>query len=86
MKITDIRVNKINKENSKVKAIVSITLDESVVVRDIFIVEGKERLFVSFPSRKGSDGQFHNVLYPIKQEVREFFENEILKKYRELGD
>ena len=84
MQITDIRVRKINQE-SRMKAIVSITLDDALAVHDIKIIEGHEKLFVAFPSRKTPDDQFKDIVHPINAETREMLESAILAKYDEIA-
>ena len=57
MQITDVRVRKITKEG-KMKAIVSITLDDEFVVHDIKVIEGEKGLFIAMPSKKATDGEY----------------------------
>lgn len=81
MNITDIRTRKIEKEG-KMKAVVSITIDEDFVVHDIKIIEGEKGLFIAMPSRKASDGNYKDVAHPIKSSVREELQEMILERYR----
>lgn len=80
MEITDIRVRKISAEG-KMKAVVSVTLDDAIVIHDIKIIEGQEKLFMAMPSRKTPDGEFKDIAHPISAPVREYLEGEILKAY-----
>ena len=80
MKITDIRVRKINSEG-KMKAVVSVTFDDSFVIHDIKVIEGQEKLFVAMPSRKTPDGEFKDIAHPINAEMREMLEAAIIKEY-----
>lgn len=80
MKITDVRVRHITKEG-KMKAVVSITIDEAFVVHDIKIIEGEKGLFIAMPSRKGSDGEYRDVAHPINSETREKIQSYILEQY-----
>ncbi|MBR6281105.1 MAG: septation regulator SpoVG [Lachnospiraceae bacterium] len=80
MKITDIRVRKID-NGGKMKAVVSITIDEEFVVHDIKIIEGEKGLFIAMPSRKTSDGEFKDVAHPIKSSTREELQRIILERY-----
>ena len=57
MQITDVRVRKVEKEG-KMKAVVSITIDEEFVVHDIKVIEGEKGLFIAMPSRKAADGEY----------------------------
>ncbi|MCR5055115.1 MAG: septation regulator SpoVG [Lachnospiraceae bacterium] len=82
MQITDIRIRKIEKEG-KMKAVVSITIDEEFVVHDIKIIEGEKGLFIAMPSRKATDGEYKDIAHPIKSSTRESIQNMILQKYKE---
>lgn len=80
MEITDIRVRKINSEG-KMKAVVSVTFDNAIVVHDIKIIEGQDKLFIAMPSRKTPDGEYKDITHPINSQMREYLENAILTKY-----
>lgn len=80
MKITDVRVRKIAKEG-KMKAIVSITLDEEFVVHDIKVIEGEKGLFIAMPSKKATDGEYRDIAHPINSETRERIQAIILENY-----
>ena len=70
MQITDVRVRKITKEG-KMKAIVSITLDDEFVVHDIKVIEGEKGLFIAMPSKKATDGEYRDIAHPINSSTRE---------------
>lgn len=80
MQITDVRVRKIEKEG-KMKAIVSITLDNEFVIHDIKVIEGEKGLFIAMPSRKASDGEYRDIAHPINSETRDMIQRMILEKY-----
>ncbi len=80
MTITDVRIRKIAAEG-KMKAIVSITLDDEFVVHDIKIIEGQNGLFIAMPSRKTPDGEFKDIAHPINTDTREKIQTSILKAY-----
>ena len=80
MQITDVRVRKIAKEG-KMKAIVSITLDEEFVVHDIKVIEGEKGLFIAMPSKKATDGEYRDIAHPINSETRERIQATILESY-----
>ncbi len=82
MEITDIRVRKINAEG-KMKAVVSVTFDNAIVVHDIKIIEGQDKLFIAMPSRKTADGEFKDIAHPINAQMREYLANAILAKYED---
>lgn len=89
MKITDVRVRKVAKEG-KMKAVVSITLDEIFVVHDIKVIEGDKGLFIAMPSRKSLDGKYRDIAHPINSETRDWIQKTILEGYekalQELGE
>lgn len=80
MQITDVRVRKITKEG-KMKAIVSITLDEEFVVHDIKVIEGDKGLFIAMPSKKASDGEYRDIAHPINSSTRDNIQRTILDNY-----
>jgi len=82
MKISDVRVRKINSEG-KMKAIVSVTFDDCFVVHDIKIIEGQEGLFIAMPSRKMPDGEFKDIAHPINSETRNLVAEAVFKAYEE---
>ena len=80
MRITDVRVRKMT-QDSKMKAIVSITIDDEFVVHDIKVIEGEKGLFIAMPSKKASDGEYRDIAHPINSETRERIQNIILESY-----
>ena len=80
MQITDVRVRKVTKDG-KMKAVVSITLDNEFVVHDIKVIEGEKGLFIAMPSRKAADGEYRDIAHPINSETRERIQSIILEKY-----
>lgn len=71
MKITDVRVRIVKKDDSKLKAVASITIDDCFVVHDIKVIEGNEGYFIAMPSRKTGENEYKDVAHPIKTETRE---------------
>lgn len=82
MQITDVRIRKVEKEG-KLKAVVSITIDEEFVVHDIKIIEGEKGLFIAMPSRKASDGEYRDIAHPINSDTRDRIQSLILDRYRD---
>ncbi len=82
MRITDVRVRKVAKEG-KLKAVVSITLDDEFVVHDIKVIEGEKGLFIAMPSKKAADGEYRDIAHPINSSTRERIQRMILDKYEE---
>ncbi|MCI9610896.1 MAG: septation regulator SpoVG [Eubacterium sp.] len=81
MRITDVRVRKVEKEG-KMKAVVSITIDDEFVVHDIKVIEGVKGLFIAMPSRRAADGEFRDIAHPINSETRDHIQNIILEEYQ----
>ncbi|MBQ1327675.1 MAG: septation regulator SpoVG [Eubacterium sp.] len=82
MQITDVRVRKITKEG-KMRAVVSITIDNEFVIHDIKVIEGDKGLFIAMPSRKSSDGEYRDIAHPINSETREAIQNLIITRYEQ---
>lgn len=80
MQITDVRVRRVSKEG-KMKAVVSITLDNEFVVHDIKVIEGEKGLFIAMPSRKAGDGEYRDIAHPINSTTRDKIQSIILEKY-----
>ena len=78
MQITDVRVRKVTKEG-KMKAVVSITIDNEFVVHDIKVIDGEKGLFIAMPSRKAADGEYRDIAHPINSNTRERIQREILE-------
>lgn len=84
MQITDVRVRKVTKEG-KMRAVVSITIDDVFVVHDIKVIEGEKGLFIAMPSRKASDGEYRDIAHPLNSETRDKIQSLILEKYQEVA-
>lgn len=82
MKITSVKVRKIEKENSRMKGIASVLLDDSFAVHDIRIIEGDNGVFIAMPSRKTATGGYRDIAHPTNAEVRQMFEQAILEEYQ----
>ena len=80
MKITNVRVRKIAKEG-KMKAVVSVTLDDEFVVHDIKVIEGEKGLFIAMPSKRSTDGEYRDIAHPINSATRALWQKEILEAY-----
>ena len=82
MKITSVNVRKIEKENSRMKGIASVLIDDSFAVHDIRIIEGDNGLFIAMPSRKTATGGYRDIAHPINPEGRAMFEEAIFEAYK----
>lgn len=81
MQITDVRVRRIEREG-RMKAIVSITLDNEFVVHDIKVIDGEKGLFIAMPSRRSTDGEYRDIAHPINSETRDMIQSIVLEKYQ----
>lgn len=82
MEITDVRVRKVAKEG-KMKAVISITIDNEFVVHDIKVIEGDKGLFIAMPSRRAGDGEYRDIAHPINSDTRERIQKIILDRYEQ---
>ena len=81
MKITYVKVRKIEKEGSRMKGIASVVIDDAFAVKDIRVIEGENGLFIAMPSRKYPNGEYRDVAHPINAETRAVFEDAIIEEY-----
>ena len=82
MDVTQVRVFPVDEE--KLKAFVSIIIDDCFVVSDIKIIQGNNGLFISMPSKKRKNGTFRDIAHPLNNETRRKIEDKVLARYREL--
>lgn len=81
MKISDVRIRLMQNDDTKLKAVASITIEDCFVVHDIKVLEGNQGFFVSMPSRKTPDGQYKDVAHPINTETREQLNKVVLEAF-----
>ena len=81
MKISDVRIRFVKKDDSKLKAVASITIDDCFVVHDIKVIEGADGPFIAMPSRKAADGEYRDIAHPINSGTRDMIQRVILSKY-----
>ncbi len=91
MKITSVNVRKMENEESKMKAVATVVLDDCIAIHDIKIISGKnedgsEKVFIAMPSRKLPNGSYRDVAHPINQETRKMFEEAILAEYEKVEE
>jgi stage V sporulation protein G len=80
MRVTDVRIRKMHNEG-KMKAIVSITLEEQFVIHDVRVIEGNNGLFVAMPSKRTPEGEFKDIAHPITSQMRELIQSAVLLAY-----
>lgn len=85
MKVTNVRVKKIDNKN-RLKAVATITFDDCFVIHELRLIEGKNGLFVAMPSKRNTQGEFRDVCHPINKELRQHVEEVVIAAYEQLGD
>jgi stage V sporulation protein G len=84
MQITEVRVFPVQEE--KLKAYVTITIDQCFAIRDIKIIHSTSGYFISMPSKKRKDGTYKDVAHPIDKETRAMIEEAILEEYKKVAE
>ena len=84
MKITKVVLRNKEKEDSRMKAIATVTLDEAFVITGIRLIQGDDKMFIAMPSRKISEGIYDDIAHPVNQETRKMFEDAIFGAYEEM--
>lgn len=82
MQITDIKVRKIFDDDSPMKAIVSITLDNQLALHDIKVIHAREKMFIVMPSRKNPDNTYRDIVHPLNSAFRTEIEEAIISAYK----
>lgn len=85
MEITEVKIYKTSEDNPIVKAYASIKIDDCFLVKNLRVIQGKERLFVAMPSRKKANGEHEDEVHPLNQETRNMIENKILEEYHKTN-
>ena len=85
MNFTDVKIRLV-KDEEKLKAVASVTIDGGIVVHDIKIIEGREGAFISMPNKKTPDGKYRDIIHPINNEAREELKTAVLNAYKTALD
>ena len=83
MNISEVRVRLVKKDEGKLKAVASVTIDDCFVVHDVKILEGTDDFFIAMPSKKATDGEYRDIAHPINSKTREDLQNLILSRYEQ---
>lgn len=87
MKITETRVRLVKKDDGKLKAVASITIDECFVVHDVKILEGNDgELFIAMPSKKTPEGEYKDIVHPLNTETREQIKSVVLAEFKKVKE
>ncbi len=81
LNITDIRIRLVKKDDLKLKAVASVTIDNCFVVHEIRVIESEKGLFVAMPSKKTPDGEFKDIAHPIDTETRTTLDKKVIEAY-----
>ena len=65
----------------KLKAVVSVVIDDCLMLNNIKVIQGADRLFVGMPSRKTVDGGFADMVHAIHNKARDCIEAPVLNAY-----
>lgn len=81
MRITSVKVKKIEEKNSRLVGVATAVIDKVFIIEDIKIIKGDEKLFLAMPSQKMPDGSYKDIAHPLNADCRKLFENAILNEY-----
>ena len=81
MKISEVRIRKVENDDSKLKGVASITIDECFVVHDIKIIQDESGMFIAMPSKKAKDGEYKDIAHPINPATRQELNDAILTAF-----
>ena len=84
MKITEVRIRMVKKDEGKMKAVASITIDDCFVVHDVKIIEGNDGYFIAMPSKKTPDGEFKDIVHPLNTATRDIIRTVILEEFEKV--
>lgn len=81
MNITEVRIRLLKKEDTKLKAVATITIDDYFVVHDIKVIQGETDYFIAMPSKKMPSGEYKDIVHPLNTETRERLKSLIVAEY-----
>ncbi len=84
MDITRISIHIVEKEDSKLKAVASVTIQDAIAIHGVKVIEGEKGLFIAMPARKTQDKGFKDIVHPINAEARELLEKSIIEEYQKI--
>lgn len=84
MKVSEVRVRLVKKDEGKLKAVASITIDDCFVVHDVKILEGTDDFFIAMPSKKTPDGEYKDIVHPLNTETREMLKKVVLDEFEKV--
>jgi len=84
MNISEVRVRLVKKDEGKLKAVASITIDNCFVVHDVKILEASAGFFLAMPSKKTPDGEYKDIVHPLNTETREMLKKVVLEEFEKV--
>ena len=84
MNISEVRVSLVQKDEGKLKAVASVTIDDCFVVHDVKILEGTDDFFIAMPSKKTPDGEYKDIVHPLNTETREMLKKAVLDEFEKV--
>ncbi len=81
MNITEVRIRLVKKDEGKLKAVASVTIDDCFVVHDIKILEGANDFFIAMPSKKTPEGEYKDIVHPLNTATRELLKETVLSEF-----
>lgn len=86
MNITEVRIRLVKKDEGKLKAVASVTIDNCFVIHDVKVIEGTDDFFIAMPSKKTPDGEFKDIVHPLNTETREQLKKIILDEFKKARE
>ncbi len=85
MNITEVRIRLLKRDDTKLKAVATITIDDYFVVHDIKVIQGDTDYFIAMPSKKMPSGEFKDIVHPLNTETREMLRSLIVQEYKKAA-
>ncbi len=86
MNITEVRIRLVKKDEGKLKAVASVTIDNCFVVHDVKIIEGTDDYFIAMPSKKTPEGEYKDIVHPLNSETRALLKDAILAEFKKARE
>ena len=84
MNISEVRVRLVKKDEGKLKAVASVTIDDCFVIHDVKILAGENDFFIAMPSKKTPDGEYKDIVHPLNTETREMLKKAVLDEFEKV--
>ncbi len=84
MKVTEVRVKRVDATNGKLKGWASITFDNVFVIHNLKIIDGQKGIFVAMPNRKTKDGEYRDIAHPLNNDTRKMIEDSVIEEFHKI--